>query len=428
MKTKLHRDGVHIANLSTNLRNTKDIGEVSRSVQTFSGYFANLKMTQHIQPLPVKSNDVKSSKPPLLIPMRLKNRTKHLKQVIKRALERAKVSTQNVVIIYDCCSSSSDEIRSSLVELGEEEILIHPKKSKNESPESLIDYLKQPKGIYVVPFEFFVGMESNSLIYIINLQEDGNDFNASKSIRCNISRAVAQLSIIHEMRDASLFSPRSNKILFQSTEVDPTFVECEKTILYTAFKCNSDHSNSSSTSSSTSAALPFLERQNQGQETLSRFLNIFTKEKYICESCIHICHKNHEQRLFVKLEGGSYPTCLKLVCGLFARMIKISITGETKCCCNEITTCQIVKTSSDSFFNFDCSKFALSRFFNLFLVYTFIVLWKGYIKLHIPGIIVGILWMLNLFYLLIDKPIYQHVSNATFIILCFLLIFVHKSF
>ena len=97
MKRDLQQNGIHIASLSTNLRNTKEIGEVSRNAKLFN--FDNTGiMAQHIEPLVTKSTDVASSKHPLLIPT---YGEKHFKQTLARALERAKQSTKNVVIIYD---------------------------------------------------------------------------------------------------------------------------------------------------------------------------------------------------------------------------------------------------------------------------------------------------------------------------------------
>ena len=348
MKINLQQNGVHIASLSTNLRNTKSVGEVSRNAKAFNARFANNKMTQHIQPLVTKSTDVTSSTPPLLIPMYHKHREKHLKQALKRALERAKQSTKNVVIIFDERFLSSNKVYQSLLECGEETILIHPDKSQNEDPTPLINYLKQPKGIYVVPEDNFVGMESNSVIFILS-QSGENYINDATSIRCNISRAVAQLTIIMEMEEDSLFL-RSNKILFHSTEVDPTFVECQKTSSYDAFKCNSIHSNSSTTSpsSSLSSLSPILEQQ-QNQESSSTILKWFKPKKYVCEACIHVCHNNHEDRLLVKFGGGAYSTLLggiRSLIGEGARLIKNIIAGETRCRCNEITNCQLSDAST----------------------------------------------------------------------------------
>ena len=367
MKFDLQQDGVHIASLNTNLRNTKCIGDVSRNTKTFNTRIAEIKMTQHIQPLFTKSTDVASSIPPLQIPMHRKHQEKHLKQALKRAVERAKQSTKNVVIIFNERYLSSNEVYQSLLKCGEATILIHPKKSKNEDPTLLINYLKNPKGIYLVPSDNFIGMESNSVIFTSS-KSDGYDEGA-KSIRCNISRAVAQLTIIMELNEDGIYSS-SNKILFHSTEVDPKFVECRKTIKFHAFKCNSIHFNSSSTSpSSSSSLLPSVEQQ-QNQESSSTILKWLKPKKYVCEACIHVCHNNHKDRLFVKLGGGAYSTLLggiRSLIGDGVRSIKIPIVGETRCCCNEITNCQLPNGDTNSSISFYCFRIAFWCIIALFL-------------------------------------------------------------
>ena len=67
MQSNLQQNGIHIANLRTNLRNSKDIGQVSRNVKSFNSRVNDNIITQHIQPLFAKSTNV-SSTPPLLIP------------------------------------------------------------------------------------------------------------------------------------------------------------------------------------------------------------------------------------------------------------------------------------------------------------------------------------------------------------------------
>ena len=375
MKINLPQDGVHIASLSTNLRNTKNIAEVSRNAKSFNQRYTNSKMTQHIQPLVTKSTDVTSSTPPLLIPIYQENREKHLKQALERTLERAKQSTKNVVIIFNERSLTSKEIYQSLKECGEETILIHPKKSMNEDPTPLINYLKEPKGIYVVPEYNFVGMESNSIIFI--LSHSDKYYNDAKSIRCNILRAVAQLTIIFEMVEDSedSFDSFSNEMFFHSTEVDPTFVECQKTIKFCAFKCNSIHSNSSLTSpsSSLSSLSPIVEQQ-QNQDSSSTILSWFKPTKYVCEACIHVCHNNHNDRLkfnLVKFGGGAFSTGLGEIrwwISDMARLIKHYIAGETRCCCNEITNCHLRNGGTNSSTSFYYLRFAFWSIIFLFLL------------------------------------------------------------
>ena len=101
MKSDLLKNGVHIANLSTNLRNTKDISEVSRNVKIVNSATANQKLTKHIQALSVETTNLKSSKPPLLIPILRSKRQKHFISALKRALEGIKQSSQNIVIMHD---------------------------------------------------------------------------------------------------------------------------------------------------------------------------------------------------------------------------------------------------------------------------------------------------------------------------------------
>ena len=334
MKIDLQQDGVHIASLSTNLRNTKEIGDVSRNATSFTSSYASNKMTQQIQPLGTKSTDVKSSTPPLLIPMYLSNREMHFKLALKRALERAKQSTKNVVIIFNERYLSFNKIHQSLIECGEETILIHPNKSKNEDPTPLINYLKRPRGIYVVPDYNFVGMESHSVVFISSQNDVSMIYNDDpNSVRCNISRAVAQLTIILEIKADALGS-NSIRMLYHSTDIDATFVKCQKTIKFNAFKCNSIHSKTSSTSALSSLS-PILEQQQ----------NLEASSRYVCESCIHVCHNNHKDRLYAKFGGGSFSTAFggsrSILFGDFPRVIRNTIAGATRCCCNKITTCQL---------------------------------------------------------------------------------------
>ena len=69
MKNELNQNGIHIANLSANLRNTKTIGDLSRNVKSFTSMNVNSKLTQHIQPLAVKPSEVKSLISPFMIPI-----------------------------------------------------------------------------------------------------------------------------------------------------------------------------------------------------------------------------------------------------------------------------------------------------------------------------------------------------------------------
>ena len=380
MKRDLVKDGVHIASLSANLRNTKDIGELSNNVKMFNSGGCHAKMIDIIKPLEVMSKDLKSSKPPLLIPIQQQNVEHQLPLALIGALERAKQSTQNVVIMYDDLSSSSNQIIKKIKDIKrllvrlraieeDDDILIHPMKSRNESRTRLINYLKNPKGTYVVPFRNFVGMEANSVIYIINPREYFDD---AVSIRCAISRAVAQLCIILEMKHDFFLKFDGNKIIFDTADVDPTFVECSKTINFDAFQCNSCHPNSAS--SCQSKCLPLQIKQQTSQEPAAIFFKLFTKQKYVCQACINVCHRSHKSRSFVHLGGDKFSTwegALRFICTYATRLLKWSIFGGTKCCCNDITKCLIIKSNSNSFFNCNYFKDVFLRTFYVLIAVFF---------------------------------------------------------
>ena len=94
-----------------------------------------------------------------------------------------------------------------------------------------------------------------------------------------------------------------------------------------------------STSSSSLKSEPQL-----NQESSSAILKKIKPEKYICEACIHVCHNDHVDQLHVYLGGGQYFTYLggiRSLIGDVARSIKTTMVGGTRCCCNEITNCQL---------------------------------------------------------------------------------------
>ena len=205
--------------------------------------------------------------------------------------------------------------------------------------------MKHPRGIYIVPDESFNGMEANSVVFIIS-QLDGSYVNETMSIRCNISRAVNQLSMVMEMKQDTMFTQSSNKILFHSTEVDSTLIACCKTMSFKAFSCSDNHVVSSLESKSSISELDLDENQQELGEKVSSPLSLLKTTNHICEACIHICHNNHQQRSHVKFGGApssSFLGAIKSFFGDVGRAIKCSVVGGTKCQCNEIVPCLISK-------------------------------------------------------------------------------------
>ena len=122
-------------------------------------------------------------------------------------------------------------------------------------------------------------MEARSVIYIISQPTGNVKGNELKSVRCNISRAVDQLSIIVEIKDETIFGARSpNHILFHSSEVDPEFIECRKTLKHEAFKCNSCHLTNPSLFHSGDIVIPMLEHQT-GEGYSDELIDCFKNEK-----------------------------------------------------------------------------------------------------------------------------------------------------
>ena len=335
MKKHLLKNGVHLASLGANMRNVKSIGACSKNLRTFSSIRSEYKMTKQIKALDTKS-DVDCSIKPLYIP--IQNLGQDLPDAMTLALERTKKETKCLVVMHDPRFLSSKRIQKVLVQCGEEKknILFHPQRCRNESVRGLQKFLRCPNGIYVVPQKNFDGMESKSVIYISNDNDDSNAYN-SESVRSHLSRAVMMLTLIHQLRPNSYFKP--NSYIFHSMEVEPKFIECCKELKYEAFKCNDQNLHLHSKPSN-----PTTPTQIQHGSYLSNSSNENGKGKLICYPCIAYCHRGHEQRSHVKL-GGSSSSSVPGILGMAfidgARRIMRSIIGETKCHCSDITQCQL---------------------------------------------------------------------------------------
>ena len=194
------------------MRNTQQIGSCTKRVKNFSTTDSEIKITTQIEPLIVETN-IASTNRPLHIPFFSLNKTQHLGQAIKLALERVKEESKNIVIMHNPFRLSSKSIQDALIECGEDQksILLHPQMSENNSHESLRKYILNPVGIYVVPEDNFVGMESQCVIYCLHDDKDKaimNPLNLT-SIRCHLSRAVSTLCVIHEMNINEYFSRKN---------------------------------------------------------------------------------------------------------------------------------------------------------------------------------------------------------------------------
>ena len=342
MKQKLQDNGIFLSKLSSNMRNVKSIGACSRNIQTFNTRKGMCQMTQHLDAIEVVSNI--DSNPPLYIPINSKNRRENLTKAMQLALERTKEKTRSTVVMYHPYNLQSQEIQKALVECGEEEknILLHPQKSENESDQKLKEYLRKPNGFYVVPEYIFDGMESKCMIYLLHDKLD-DSFRNMKSIRCNISRAVSTLAVIHEIKinDYDNF----HHFLFHSMDIEPRFIECSKIIKYDAYryedkKCHPKPSNSTTGMETTTAA--------SNGDYLSTSSNGNGNDTIICYPCIIYCHRDHKNRSHHKFGIPQTSSISGLLGMLFvdgARRIKCSIVGERKCCCGDVGQCELEKNN-----------------------------------------------------------------------------------
>lgn len=343
MKKELPYNGVHLASLSSNMRNTKDIETCAKTVQSVATNYAIQKITKNIDSLPAKTN-VTSTRP-LHIPYFAHNHKQHFIKAISKALNEMKDRHQSIVIMHNPLLLSSKDIQKSLIECGEEEnnILRHPQKRNNDNVERLKHYLRNPNGFYIVPQDNFVGMEAKSIIFFIGARGDETDIDNTTSIRCHILRAVSNLIIIQSLN----INEYGNKYMFvlDNVDVDPSFIQCQGEMKFDACKCKSNDMHSKSANPTN-----VLEHPNN-----------YLQDKLICQSCMIWCHQDHKERSCVKL-GSSPP--YSLFPGLFRMMfvdgvwrVKCSILGETKCYCNVITNCQLMKKGQHNLSTVDTLKY-----------------------------------------------------------------------
>ena len=205
------------------MRNTSEVGDVTRNAQFKSEYYYN-KMTKNIESLPVKTN-VSSSRP-WLIPYLKTNRSQHLKKAIKKALGKTKEHGDALVLMFDSREIPIHEMKDILVEAGEDEkaITIHPDKSKQEGTGCLERFLRKPSGTYLVPHDNFTGCEAQKILFLLH---EKNGYYDPTSIRCHLSRAVSHLVVVQEILINENFQ---QNYIFPSIQLDSSFMNCESTI------------------------------------------------------------------------------------------------------------------------------------------------------------------------------------------------------
>ena len=151
---------------------------------------------------------------------------------------------------------SSNEIRNVLVNccnIPHEQVFCHDTYPNNSSKDQLKHYLKQPEDIIpVFNAKLVTGLEGCQIIYCSD-EDDSNE-----SVRCSITRAVADLIIIQRINNKSNFSARFDHVM-----LEPKYLKCQKSVESDALKC-----------------------ETCGYDT-------------ICRSCAYACHKGHFFKDFI---------------------------------------------------------------------------------------------------------------------------------
>ena len=252
MKENLVKSGVFIKSLTTNMRNTKEVGDVTKKAQS-SKPNPFVKVAKNIPALEVRTN-VSSSSKPLLIPYLKTKRKQHLKLAMKKAIKRTREDGQVLVLMFDPHDLDMKQLRDILIKCGEKEnsITLHPDKSSDESIEKLEAFLANPIGTYLVPQDSFTGMEARNIILILSEHEF---FRSDDTIfvRCHLSRAVSNLCVIQELKNDQ------SDYMLPSMDVDGSFLKCCKELKQIAYK------------------VPTQE------------------EDYVCYPCCIVCHQDQTQ-------------------------------------------------------------------------------------------------------------------------------------
>ena len=304
MKENLANNGVFIRSLNTNMRNTSEIGQVTKKAQFDNPGYIYSKLTKNIQSLEARTQTSSSQKPTLIL--YLKNeRGKYIQKVIQLALEKKNEETEATVFMFDETEIEIEEIKKILISCGEDpnKIVLHPEKSKKETTQQFEIFLKNPQGIYLVPQDCFTGTEARSVIFLLSEKDD----HYPTSVRCHLSRAISNLIVIQELR----INENSTNYLLPSMEIKESFLKCSKETKEFAFKCPNHESKHATTT----------KEGRHGHSKIKSWFSPFQKLKLkssffpvqedliVCRPCWIVCHKKCEGRKVEKIYSSETKTC-----------------------------------------------------------------------------------------------------------------------
>ena len=294
MKENLVNNGVFIRSLNTNMRNTSEVGQVTKKAQFDYPYSSYAKLTKNVQSLEARKQTSSTHKP-TLIPYLKNERGKYMQKAIQLALEKNKEEADATVFMFDETEIRMEEIKNILISCGEDpnKIVLHPEKSKKETTQQLEDFLKNPQGIYLVPQDCFTGTEARSVIFLLSETKAYYP----TSVRCHLSRAISNLIVIQEL----VINELQTNYLLPSMEMEESFLRCSKETKIHAFKCPAHESKHATTTTT--------KERRHGQPKINSSFSPVQEDLFLCKPCWIVCHQHCEERTAENIGYGETKSC-----------------------------------------------------------------------------------------------------------------------
>ena len=260
------------------MRNSSEVGKLAKTIKSD---FASRMMTNIIQSLPTAKSSITSPKP-TLIPVLRDTLDENYSEILKHATESGKV---NVILFSNHYTFNLYFIRQSILSCNveEDDIFVHTF-SSTHTKEDIKTFLRKSKGFLICQDELFVGMEADSIVYLVS------DMDRDKNLRVHVTRACSILNIVYCYEK---YNYEYND--FPSAKLDPTFMDgCDEEIKCSAWQCKTCQK---------------LTQQNNDYENGDHGV-------LVCKSCFLACHRGHqiERKSLVAL--GLHTQKLRCECKL----------------------------------------------------------------------------------------------------------------
>lgn len=284
MMKSLEEEGFHLARLSSNMRNTKEISQVKVDNETRDWKMNNI-MTK------LTSSTV--GKIPLMILVHKNDfdcETQLGQQAIQHALSSIDKNIENLVVFHDNTFVTT-EIKKRLAQATSKDIIMYPAKDSEQSIKDLKRFLvknKKPvkdEKILLLHEVFFVGCEASNIIYVTN------DYNNS-SARCSILRATQNLIMVN------VFSgDYGNEFTFKGFNVETKFLRCQNQLQVYGYgyECKTCLNKNES-----------LDEEDEEEDAK-------VSDVVVCKSCKYACHQGHTLKRIPIYPKPAFCECNSIV-------------------------------------------------------------------------------------------------------------------